>query len=312
MDNSGSNLSSVLLPSGDVLVEGFVTGAGAEVYDPTLGTWNDTGPVGAPGYFDTATLLSDGDVLAAGGSTTAAALFDPSTDTWSATGSMAAAQEAPTATLLPDGTVLVAGGEAPNDTPLSTSELYDPTTGTWALTSGPMHFPRDGQTATLLTDGLVMVTGGCIVECDSRKLTATTELYDPSGSFWFTAEPMTQARYGDSATLLGDGDVLVAGGGDYCCQVYASAELYTPTVLFDDPTSGPVGQQVKLTGGGFFAHEGVAITWDGRPLARTRSSSQGTLAVTVTVPSASVGTHSIDARGSRSFATAQVAFRVTA
>jgi N-acetylneuraminic acid mutarotase len=312
MDNSGSNLSSALLPSGEVLVEGFVTGSGAEVYDPTLGTWSDTGPVGGPGYFSTVTVLSDGDVLAAGGITTAAALFDPSTNAWSATGPMVAAQEDPTATALPDGDVLVAGGEAPNDVPLSTSELYDPTTGTWALTSDPMHFPRDGQTATLLTSGLVMVTGGCVVECDARKLTATTELYDPSGGFWFTAEPMTEARYGDSATLLDDGDVLVAGGGDYCCQAYASAEVYTPTVLFADPTSGPVGQQVMLTGGGFFAHEDVAITWDGRPLARPRTSGQGTLAVTITVPSASVGTHSIGARGSRSFATAEVAFRVTA
>jgi WD40 repeat protein len=313
MNQESYNLSSVLLPNGNLLVEGFVTGIGAELYDPTTGTWANTGPLGTPGYFDTATLLANGDVLAAGGDSTAAALFDPATNGWTSTGSMATAQESPTATLLPTGQVLVVGGEAPNDEPLATSELYDPTKGTWTLTLEPMSVARFGQTATLLTDGEVLVTGGCIAECDSRNVTATTEVYDSSGGYWFNGEPMVQARYGHTATLLASGNVLVAGGSNYCCQNYTSAELYTPTLLSADPTSGSFGQQVVLSGSGYFAHETVNVTWDGgvARLASARTSSQGTFSADITIPSATPGEHQIDAEGSKSFANAEVTFEVT-
>jgi N-acetylneuraminic acid mutarotase len=313
MNQASYNLSSVLLPNGNVLLEGFVTGIGAELYDPTTGTWTNTGPLGTPGYFDTATLLTNGDVLAAGGDSTAADLYDPATNDWAPTGPMAATQEGPTATLLPTGQVLVVGGEAPNDEPMATSELYDPTKGTWTLTLEPMTVARFGQTATLLTDGEVLVTGGCITECDSRNVTATTEVYDPSGGYWFNGEPMVQARYAHTSTLLASGNVLVAGGSNYCCQNYTSAELYTPTLMIADPTSGSVGQQVVLSGSGYFAHETVKVTWDGgvTRLASARTSNQGTFSADITVPTTRPGEHQIDAEGSRSFANAEVTFHVT-
>ncbi len=39
----------------------------AERYDPAAGQWTMTGPLNSPRYFHTATLLSDGNVLFAGG-----------------------------------------------------------------------------------------------------------------------------------------------------------------------------------------------------------------------------------------------------
>jgi WD40 repeat protein len=314
MNESGDNLSAVLLPDGDVLVEGFVSGAGAEVFDPTSGAWTDTGALGGPGYFDTATLLPDGDVLAAGGDTTDAAVYDPATNDWTSTGDMAAAQLGSTATLLPDGDVLFAGGINGDDEPLATSQLYDPSAGTWSLTSSPMPAPRDGQTATLLSGGEVMVTGGCISECDNHDITASTAVFDPSAGVWYAGPPMVQSRVDQSATELADGDLLVAGGGDYCCQTYDTAELYTPTLLSADPTSGPVGQQVTLEGSGYFAHETVKVTWDGgtAALARVATSAQGTFTVDITVPQTGVGAHTIDAEGLKSDAYGLAAFRVTA
>jgi hypothetical protein len=99
----------------------------------------------------TATLLSDGSVLVAGGMDTrpvnasdtpasaSAELFDPSTGTWGATIDLTQARTRHTATLLPDGMVLIAGGisvrgsyssdlvvRAPGW--LVSAELYDPGT----------------------------------------------------------------------------------------------------------------------------------------------------------------------------------------
>jgi hypothetical protein len=49
--------------------------------------------------------------------------------------------------------VLAAGGGT------SSAELYNPATGTWALT-GSMTTPREDQTTDLLANGQVLVAGG--------------------------------------------------------------------------------------------------------------------------------------------------------
>src|SRR4030095_16712474 len=64
----------------------------------------------------TTTMLSNGKVLAAGGTNlssgilASAELYDVATGTWTVTGSLATARELHTATLLPNGKVLVAAG----------------------------------------------------------------------------------------------------------------------------------------------------------------------------------------------------------
>ncbi|MGC2419833.1 MAG: kelch repeat-containing protein [Candidatus Acidiferrales bacterium] len=77
------------------------------------------------------------------------------------------------ATLLPDGTVLVTGGQA-NDSVLSSSEVYNPTSGTFTSTAS-LNVARFGQTATLLNNGKVLVAGGS----DGTGATASAELYEP-------------------------------------------------------------------------------------------------------------------------------------
>lgn len=110
------------------------------------GTWAVTGSMNTARFFDTSTLLPDGQVLVAGGSLAnsalaSAELYSPGTGKWAFTGSMNAARAGQTATLLRDGQVLVAGG---GSTPGS-AELYNPASGTWALT-GSLHTNRGGQT----------------------------------------------------------------------------------------------------------------------------------------------------------------------
>ena len=66
----------------------------------------------------TATLLSNGKVLVAGGSPIAQAptseIYDPAALTWTNSGTLNLGRELHTATLLADGTALVAGGQTAN------------------------------------------------------------------------------------------------------------------------------------------------------------------------------------------------------
>jgi len=151
-----------------------------------------------------ATTLSG--VLAIGlAAATAALAPGQAHGTFTFTGSMHFGRVYHTATLLQNGQVLVAGGLSlgPEDFPLASAELYNPSTGTWTE-AGSMLTPRYDHTATLLADGQVLVTGGCC-------LLDSAELYNPSTGQWSTTGSMTVTRASHSAMLLQDGEVLVAG-----------------------------------------------------------------------------------------------------
>lgn len=142
-----------------------------------------------------------------------------------------------TATLLTTGKVLVTGGFAIlSGWPVwSTSELYDPSIGSFSSTSS-MTTSRFGHTATLLPDGRVLVAGG-----DSStpylgygsSAQASAELYDPATGLFTATGVMNAARTYHSARLLNTGKVLIMGGFVYDAQgnqiSLPSAELYDPS-----------------------------------------------------------------------------------
>ncbi len=233
--------TAILLSNGKVLVAGCIDGISssnqitntAELYDPSSGAWSITGSMSVARVYHTATLLSNGKVLVAGGIdgsngslTNTAELYDPSSGAWSLTSSMSVPRRFHTATLLSNGKVLVAGGTSFNgsDASNNTAELYDLSSGTWSFT-GSMNVGRRLHTATLLSNGKVLVAGGIDT---SNASSNTAELYDLSSGAWLITGSMNVGRQIHTATLLENGNVLVAGGQSFSSYSVNTAELYDP------------------------------------------------------------------------------------
>jgi N-acetylneuraminic acid mutarotase len=228
--------TATLLPSGKVLVVGGGGGVRyhhAEIYDPDTGTWSFTGALAQPIAFQTATLLQGGEVLIAGGVLGSgdvsrfAVLYDVATALWNKTDNLAR-RYLHTATLLADGTLLVAGGfnYSLQYHTLRNAELYDPISATWSMTDS-MHDARCSHTETLLPSGKVLVAGGGEVTPNGTTWLISSEVYDPIGQIWSRNGHLNVARALNTATLLPNGKVLSAGGGNEN-GILASAEVFDP------------------------------------------------------------------------------------
>jgi hypothetical protein len=229
------------LASGHLLVTGGTHPAGpsAEVFDPKAGTFTPTGDMTASRSSHTATLLDGGTVLLAGGlvqqgdSLGTAELYHPGTQTFTGTGALIGPRGQHSATKLQDGTVLVVGGLSSTQPPtlIDFSEVYFPTSGTFASAVGLLHTPRTAHTATLLkggfSDGWVLIAGGQ----GPSGATAVAEVYLPRAREFKLPNPLHVGRSGHTATLLADGKVLITGGVDVHSNPLASAELFDPAML---------------------------------------------------------------------------------
>jgi hypothetical protein len=232
--------SYTLLADGRVLLAGGSdladpTSASAELYDPSAGTFTPTGNMTSPRVDPNAVLLNTGKVFIVGGESAGgplAELYDPDSGTFTACSFPGAGPGPVSATLLADGRVLVIAGAVgftrpPGLTGLlsnSLAGLYDPATGTFSTIGGGI----EASTATLLANGKVLFAGG---SSDSGGGNGAY-LFDPATESFSATGSMSVARLAQSATLEGDGTVLIAGGqvcpGNGTCPALASAEIYDP------------------------------------------------------------------------------------
>jgi MYXO-CTERM domain-containing protein len=204
-----SKVVAVTLASGAVLVLGGTGGptggvTRADVYrlDAGSSSWAVLPPLKSARTYHTATLLSDGRILVAGGS----------------------AQVAPTSPI-----------------PNPDVEIYDPAatcasppTPGCASTLLSMQTPRAWHTATALAGGAqVLVVGGIVdVSGNATNLTELFDLNNPGGPAFIlpAPPPLPSSRAQHSAVLLGDGRVIVAGGvPGGVSGALSSAEIYSPS-----------------------------------------------------------------------------------
>jgi YD repeat-containing protein len=209
--------------------------------------WTTTASLSVARQDHTATLLSTGKVLVAGGrssptSTTALAtaeLYDRTTNTWAATASMstarwshAAVQLGSTSSSTTSGKVLISGG-INGTTSTTAAELYSASAGTWTGATS-LNSPCHLHTATLLSNGRVLVAGGM----NGTTVINTAAVYDPSSGTgtWTATGNMASARRSHTATLLAvpgnstlNNKVLVVGGNSGGTTSLTGVELFDGT-----------------------------------------------------------------------------------
>lgn len=239
--------TATLLPTGDVLLAGGVTGQ-VEVIDAATAAVKSTHPVTSGLIQHTATSLPSGKILLVGGtfanSAPAVHLYDPWTDELTAGPPTSKARYGHQAIRLPDGRVLLVGGASRAESQalkaqdyLDTAEIYDERAGAFAP-AGRMSTSRANHAALLLPVGKVLVTGGV---SGAGATLATAEVFEPELGQLERSSFLTSPRVGHTATPLPGGRVLMAGGEAALGRTTTAAEEYA-----DDPrgyaTTGGLSQ----------------------------------------------------------------------
>ncbi len=218
MRSRRAGATATVLRDGRVLIAGGFTDnrptvAGAEVFVPGSDRFRAVGRMSIPRGAHVAALLSDGRVLIAGGLSNgrvvaSTELFDPRTGRFSRGPSLKVPRYKAAAITLADGRALIIGGSADIEGTIvyRTTEIYDPR---WnRFRSGPrMRHARYKLTGSvvLLPDNRVFVAGGA----------ETPELFDPvAARFQPVQGGIDTTRLFLTATLVGDGSVLLVGGYD--------------------------------------------------------------------------------------------------
>jgi N-acetylneuraminic acid mutarotase len=228
------------LPDGRVLIAGGFGADGAatpatDIYDPATDAFTAGPPLGTARAQAVAAVVAGGRVLVAGGTDAggralaSAEIYDAASDAWTPVAdALSDARVAAAVAPLPGGRALVAGGVSDGRVPLASADVYDPAANRFAP-AAPMRTGRQLAIAAPLPGGRVLVAGGAtgIDTGTGVPVVSSAEVYDPAVDTWTSAATLSAPRAGAAAAVLGDGDVLVAGGvSNGSGSTVGSAERY--------------------------------------------------------------------------------------
>ena len=205
----------------------------AEVYEPATDRWFEIQSLNKPRKSPATVALPDGSAMVIGGvneqdvSFSSTKILSPATRTWTDGPLLDIARRETHAAELGDGRILVASVVGQEETSqLVTTEIYDPSTGTWASGGEPLHFYMGSLMP--LTDGRVLAIGSAF------ETGIWLEAFDASTKSWTSLETPGEWRqddgYGESwypqFVALEEGGILAVGGFDD--GVTARAARYDP------------------------------------------------------------------------------------
>jgi hypothetical protein len=291
---AGNGRLTTLLPDGRVLAAGGFTTeptadvftfvvtdnylAESEIYNPSTGTWQQTGQMKHGRFGPALATLHTGKVLAAGGYSggfavtgsgyrRSAELYDPETGEWTATEDMKTCRGSPTTSTLDSGKVLVAGGIGCDASSQASAEIYNPDTQSWE-SAASMHDARTAHSATTLPDGRVLVAGGRDTTGVTDEILNSAEIYDPATDTWTETHPMNVARSFHAADWLSSTDqVLVAGGrcpGQMIVGPPLPTDCKTASAELFDPATGTWASTADMSTARIFAGSVVLPAERGR------------------------------------------------
>jgi hypothetical protein len=269
INTARAQFTATTLGDGRVLITGGSDGQGiitrSEVFDPVANSWTDctsltanqndglmvdpTGTFATARQLHTATLLSTGQVLVAGGlgvernnaqgqpvfeAMKTAYLFDPTANKFTAAPQLTEGRGWHSAALLTNSKVLVGGGLGAQMTSLTSAEVFDPIAGTWTQVN-PGAGGKHTWGAMLTTQGQTVFAGGADVVQGQQGLQLAgfpgqrVERFDATGMA-FTVGPNNA---GDvifqGANVISSGKALFVGGQGVSGQqlvVLDTSELY--------------------------------------------------------------------------------------
>ena len=207
----------------------------AELYDPASGTWTTTGSLATPAINTRRHCCPTAKVLVAGGSGNPYGVGVPREHgTVIRRAGLGRNRQPRQRALVSHGDVAGqrqgAGRRRLWQRAMHRTELYDPA-------SGPGRQPAASLMGVVFTRRRCWATERCwsqeVGYNRSGNVLANAELFDPASGSWTTTGSLITARAVHTGTLLPDGAVLIAGGGNGSSYL-ASAELYvksTPTLL---------------------------------------------------------------------------------
>ena len=278
-------VSAVQLTSGSVVVAGYESDA-VDIYDPLTWSWSRGPNLLRARSLHSLTALNDGGILAVGGldvprfpftgepQAYGAERFDAQGLRWYGAGDglLYPKRTSHVAVMLASGKVLVAGGCELDRVsecflPLTNSQLYDPQSNRWENT-GSLNQARYLASAVRLSDGRVLIMGGVSEPgktWDFMSGLRSAELYNPSDGTWSLVADMQRPRFINTATLLSDGQVLIAGNSTSLMDNPPLEPKREGTSEIYDPATGEWSHLVDMVGPSDVGIDAVALG-DGRVL----------------------------------------------
>jgi len=187
-----------------------------EIYDPVTGKWSCAASMNIARSDHTATLLTDGTVLIAGGygntlELSSCEIYNPANNTWTVTAPLNEARTNAASILLHNGNIFVSGGES-NFNWKKTCEVFDPITKKWAIVPDMADARINHQIFYMTKNNQLLIVGDAIGHNED-----TWETYDAINlkPLQYGIFPIQKISIKRNMIEQKDDQILIAGGFEW-------------------------------------------------------------------------------------------------